>query len=1103
MGKQSAGDVFLWRNHSTNTNPNAGGARGNEYELYVPFENDQGTFRYAVYTFKQYNAGMGMHLGRLREGLPIRNLWHSSLDRQGQWVSHPTVQLPGSGELDLTPNADLVPCAPYATINTAASNIQNGRDYLNDANEYRIRQTGSITQIKLYIDGVPANIIFKVWRLNGGGTFDLVGQSQDFAGSVAGSSLNTIVLNTPIAVQEGDFTGVYVNGGASALTANTGVTGASLRYFTSQASDPADFRGAGAAAASIAVPIECHLQAPSLVHIGDSRVAGHPAHFAYTESTILSDISSTAASQLKSINGFSYQNMGVGSQTSGNVDSRFAADVIALKPKAVVIEVGVNDVSVGVSQATFIANYTSILDQCAAEGITPIIVKITPWHGSTNTQAQTLDDFNDALVSLAAAYPDAIVVDAAPQLGEERIGGSPTPPPGNLWNGAAVYRADTVHWNADGNGVIAAAIQNAVDGSSSVFDDPAGDYPTPTGTILRSKSEGDTISGIVSGHTLFLRTAIQADHGIAFVSIDSNGRLATLLPEVTGADFRAITGVQNNGSGECRVTSLNHGFSDGATIDVEGVVGVSGANGRFTITLIDGDTFDLQESSFVGAYSTGGTAGFFKQVDRGKRYANLYATISGQFDEHIPIAEGLEDTDHEIGVTVVGTAQAGGSDGKWVGIHGFAGASTGTLLSDQNASMGYRRDISNLRNRAEFPATASQVAYTPDGFAENYQSIGETGGNERLKSLTWKVNQVIVSPGPNDLLTGREITLDEVVDLLHPDTGTTAVATRNYRFIAKAGRYAGLTCVHDTLWKQPGICDRIDVAMLQVGVRDGASSNVVQEVFDSALISTEFLSGEATTVLDRLDKDNDESLGKVQGDTVTWTSRNHSTRAFVTLPQANIALNNFAKSEPLFVHVVDRGDGADQAHFTRTTPVYPESVTGGDLHTSEIGWHVHRYREAQGPFVVEAVRIVSALDQAGRFVLESVPEIEAAVPAGTSPTMLARIIDSSRSGLPLDPLSIHFARYSFFMLDEDDPQSQVAVTGHADSRVEPCQILFTSLQRDFLWEGQDERGYNFQFRPATQNGQPLPERRRYYRAKIELVPWSGTSFQIRYRFRTV
>lgn len=67
-----------------------------------------------------------------------------------------------------------------------------------------------------------------------------------------------------------------------------------------------------------------------------------------------------------------------------------------------------------------------------------------------------------------------------------------------------------------------------------------------------------------------------------------------------------ITGVANNGSGAVRITSVGHGLITDESVTVYGVLGATGANGTRLVTRVTADTFDLQGSTFGGAYTSGG-----------------------------------------------------------------------------------------------------------------------------------------------------------------------------------------------------------------------------------------------------------------------------------------------------------------------------------------------------------------------------------------------------------------------------------------------------------------------------------------------------------------
>jgi hypothetical protein len=88
---------------------------------------------------------------------------------------------------------------------------------------------------------------------------------------------------------------------------------------------------------------------------------------------------------------------------------------------------------------------------------------------------------------------------------------------------------------------------------------------------------------------------------------DTSLVINSATPSMT-TEVRAFTvsNVANNGSGLIRVTAAGHGYSTGNSVWLFEVQGVWDANGVWTVTVIDADTFDLQSSAYEGTYVAGG-----------------------------------------------------------------------------------------------------------------------------------------------------------------------------------------------------------------------------------------------------------------------------------------------------------------------------------------------------------------------------------------------------------------------------------------------------------------------------------------------------------------
>ena len=76
-------------------------------------------------------------------------------------------------------------------------------------------------------------------------------------------------------------------------------------------------------------------------------------------------------------NGKPYLNRGIERQSSGQMLIRFQQDVVALKPKVVVIQSGLNDL-LGATQGVVADNYTSMVQLAKFNGIKVVLASVTP-----------------------------------------------------------------------------------------------------------------------------------------------------------------------------------------------------------------------------------------------------------------------------------------------------------------------------------------------------------------------------------------------------------------------------------------------------------------------------------------------------------------------------------------------------------------------------------------------------------------------------------------------------------------------------------------------------------------------------------------------------
>ena len=263
------------------------------------------------------------------------------------------------------PNNDIVACAPYEAAEMGDTNWRGfiPSEFLTVAQKHRIRQNGDIESLGIYLTAASSNpwdFKVRIWRQDENGKFDMVGTSGNLTPHFdSGPGYYNISLDQPISVKEGDFIGYYLDSQDYVFHANINnpASGNTYRIGGSlEGSQNIDFIKGYESSYTARFCIDTYMQAPSFVFIGDSITQGAPNHRSFLVDTLISGMEGTIPYQFSELNGYSYQNMGIGSQTSAMIAARFQKDVVDLKPRAAVILAGVNDIAQGVS----LENYNDI-----------------------------------------------------------------------------------------------------------------------------------------------------------------------------------------------------------------------------------------------------------------------------------------------------------------------------------------------------------------------------------------------------------------------------------------------------------------------------------------------------------------------------------------------------------------------------------------------------------------------------------------------------------------------------------------------------------------------------------------------------------------------
>lgn len=380
----------------------------------------------------------------------------------------------------LTPNVATVKVAPYATVAAGAANYgpvggETSFEFLIDSNLYRIRQDGNINRFKINLPSITGitGFYIKVWRQHGT-TYDLVGSTADLVGSIT-TGINTFNLGTTIPAKYGDRISVRAeySGGATVQNFDRDAGSASTLYAVSNAT-PSTTQynwAAQTATASSVLIVEVYMDtAPVFVAIGDSITSGDLSSLSFCDNplpTPPTDITTSYPYVLGLLTGYTSQNCGVSAQTTTQIAARFAADVVAMSPRMVIINGGVNDILAGTNNATIIANITAMLDAAIAADIIPVVLGVTPFQGwgvSTPTMYQQADALNPLIEALVTAAPyNGIYVDPSP-MGKYY----PTGDANNLWTLAYPTdpATDTIHPSPAGKKYLAQLVYNAIQGTN-------------------------------------------------------------------------------------------------------------------------------------------------------------------------------------------------------------------------------------------------------------------------------------------------------------------------------------------------------------------------------------------------------------------------------------------------------------------------------------------------------------------------------------------------------------------------------------------------------------------------------------------------------------
>lgn len=355
---------------------------------------------------------------------------------------------------------------PYRDLTGATFCMGSGAEgaifeFIAHSYDYRLRQDGAVRaiQLKFRTNALPSSLTVRFWRPNGA-NFDLVGETEDLSTRLTNNTTCFITLTNSVqGLLAGDYYGARATNGASTMMFQCIVSAApSFSYYiTSGSPTESNYDWDSQTGIAYMVPLEVYMDRPDAVFIGDSITQGVPNNYAFTQTNYAAFNRATYWGNIVATTmGWTYQNMGHGSDHTWEMLQRFTNDVLTIKPKYVILEGGINDVLHNTNSALTIANWTNMVQQAIAAGIKPIVIPILPCTGAvTSEKMQARDTVNAAITNLAGV----IVVTGVDQaIGVYRPSGDV----GNLWDINPLYAADAYHLNAAGSRVLADLVNASI-----------------------------------------------------------------------------------------------------------------------------------------------------------------------------------------------------------------------------------------------------------------------------------------------------------------------------------------------------------------------------------------------------------------------------------------------------------------------------------------------------------------------------------------------------------------------------------------------------------------------------------------------------------------
>jgi hypothetical protein len=115
-------------------------------------------------------------------------------------------------------------------------------------------------------------------------------------------------------------------------------------------------------------------------------------------------------------------------------------------------------------------------------------------------------------------------------------------------------------------------------------------------------------------------------------------------------------------------------------------------------------------------------------------------------------------------------------------------------------------------------------------------------------------------------------------------------------------------------------------------------------------------------------------------------------------------------------------------------------------------------------------------------------------------TLLARIV--GQNGANIVQADLTAVRYTVYLLDDQNPDSRTAVSGHSGVSLTVAGVVFNVLQTDALWT-LDVTGYNFRHVLDVSAHAAFAVAGRRYLVEYQLTPAVGQTILVRFRLNVI